>query len=223
MLSFARRVCVCVCVRARKRQLQCRVCVCSCVCAMRETRSCKHGLFANTYELHYGVCQVTQFPFRAWTCGKTGLYFSFESWRSRFWKGELHFRRVLVVFGQSQCTVSVGHSEQTVLVGRRDFVENEACEAGHRGPTIMYSIWKIMCFLNIKACQHILLNQIHKIVIFKKVSYVPFKINVLWVWYNMRVSTWQDHWTNLIQYIFNLFNSILWWQNVIWEMHWPSV
>ncbi len=110
---------VCVCVRARKRQLQCRVCVlvcvCSCVCAMRETRSCKHGLFANTYELHYGVCQATQFPFRAWTCDKTKniiscLYFSFESWRSRFWKGELHFRRVLVVFGQSQCTGSVGHS-----------------------------------------------------------------------------------------------------------------
>ncbi len=43
----------------------------------------------------------------------------------------------LVVLGQSQCTGSVGQSEQTVLVGRRGFVENEA---GHRGPTIMYSI-----------------------------------------------------------------------------------
>ncbi len=31
-------------------------------------------------------------------------------------------------------------------------------EAGHRGPTIMYSIWKIMCFLNIKACQHMRLH-----------------------------------------------------------------
>ncbi len=31
-----------------------------------------------------------------------------------------------------------------------------------------------MCFLNIKACQHILLHQIHKIMIFKK-SYDPFK------------------------------------------------
>ncbi len=48
-------------------------------------------------------------------------------------------------------------------------------EAGHRGPTIMYSIWKIMCFLNIKACQHILLHQIHQIIIFKKASYDPFK------------------------------------------------
>ncbi len=31
-----------------------------------------------------------------------------------------------------------------------------------------------MCFLNIKACQHILLHQIHKIMIFKKASYDPF-------------------------------------------------
>ncbi len=31
-----------------------------------------------------------------------------------------------------------------------------------------------MCFFNIKACQHILLHQIHKIKVFKKVSYDPF-------------------------------------------------
>ncbi len=36
----------------------------------------------------------------------------------------------LVVFGQSQCTVPVGKSEQTVLVGGRDFVENEGLERG---------------------------------------------------------------------------------------------
>ncbi len=36
----------------------------------------------------------------------------------------------LVVFGQSQCTRSVGQSKQTVLVGRRGFVENEAFERG---------------------------------------------------------------------------------------------
>ncbi len=35
---------------------------------------------------------------------------------------------------------------------------------------------KIMCFLNIKACQHILVHQIHKIMIFKIASYDPFKI-----------------------------------------------
>ncbi len=32
-----------------------------------------------------------------------------------------------------------------------------------------------MCFLNIKAFQHILLHQIHKIMIFKKASYDLFK------------------------------------------------
>ncbi len=36
------------------------------------------------------------------------------------------FPKRLVVFGQSQCTGPVGQSEQTALVGRRDFVENEA-------------------------------------------------------------------------------------------------
>ncbi len=48
-------------------------------------------------------------------------------------------------------------------------------EAGHRGPTKIFSIWKRMCFLNIKSCQHILLHQIHKIMIFKIASYDPFK------------------------------------------------
>ncbi len=36
----------------------------------------------------------------------------------------------LVVFGQSECSGSVGQSEQTVLVGRRDFVETKAFERG---------------------------------------------------------------------------------------------
>ncbi len=58
------------------------------------------------------------------------LYIYLESWSSRLWKGTLHFRRVLAVFGQSQCTVPVGQSEQTALVGRRNFVENEAFERG---------------------------------------------------------------------------------------------
>ncbi len=43
----------------------------------------------------------------------------------------------------------------------------------------MYSIGKIMCFFNIKACQHILSHQIHKIITFKKASYDPFKSIVL--------------------------------------------
>ncbi len=36
----------------------------------------------------------------------------------------------LVVFGQSKSTGSVGQSEETALIGRRDFVENEAFERG---------------------------------------------------------------------------------------------
>jgi len=40
------------------------------------------------------------------------------------------FPTQLVVFGQLQCTVPVGQLEQTVLVGRRDFVEYEAFEKG---------------------------------------------------------------------------------------------
>ncbi len=46
-------------------------------------------------------------------------------------------------------------------------------ETEHRGPKIMYSIWNIMCFLNIKSCQHILLHQIHKMMIFKKHHMTP--------------------------------------------------
>ncbi len=42
----------------------------------------------------------------------------------------------------------------------------------------MYSILKKYCFLNIKSCQHILLHQIHKIMIFKIASYNPFNIFV---------------------------------------------
>ncbi len=81
-----------------------------------------------------------------------------------------------MVFGQSQCTVPVGQSEQTALVGRRDFVENEAFErGGHRGPTIMYSICKIMCFLNIKDVNIFCYTKYTKIMIFKKASYDPFK------------------------------------------------
>ncbi len=40
------------------------------------------------------------------------------------------FPTVLVVFGKSQCTGSADQSEQTVLVGRRGFVEKDAFERG---------------------------------------------------------------------------------------------
>ncbi len=40
----------------------------------------------------------------------------------------------------------------------------------------MYSMWKIMCFLNLKLYIHIALHQIHKIKFFLAASYDPFKI-----------------------------------------------
>ncbi len=49
-------------------------------------------------------------------------------------------------------------------------------KVGHRGATIMYSMWKIMCFLNLKPHKHIALHQIHKIMFFLATSYDPFNI-----------------------------------------------
>ncbi len=158
-------------------------CVCVCVCegnrvtsqqSVQPVKNClNRGLCpANTYEHYHCVCQATLFPFRAWT-DKTNL----KAEARDYGKGRYI---VLVMFGQSQCIGSVGQSEQTALVGRRGFVENNAFErGGHRGITIMYSIWKIMCFLNIKACQHILLHQIHKVNVFKIASYDSF--NKTWL------------------------------------------
>ncbi len=124
----------CVCERERERVTsQRRVCVCVCVCGhITVTQSqlvCKH-IRASSLCL-----SCDSVPLSAWTDGKTKdiincLYIYFESWSSRLWKGELHFRLVLAVFDQSQCTGSVGQSEQTALVERRDFVENEAFERG---------------------------------------------------------------------------------------------
>ncbi len=166
-------LCVCVCERERVTS-QSRVCVCVCARVCERER---HGHITTT------ACVQTHMSFITvsvtWLCSPLGLElmvklrtlltvftFILKAEARDYGEGR-YIWLVLVVFGQSQCTVPVGQSEQTALVGRRDFVENEA-EAGHRGPTIMYSIGKIMCFLNIKACQHILLHQIHKIMIFKK-------------------------------------------------------
>ncbi len=74
----------------------------------------------------------------------SGVYSPSEKLKLAIIERGVIFPTRLVVFGQSQCTVPVGQSEQTVLVGRRDFVE-----AGHRGPKIMYSILKIV-FLTLK-------------------------------------------------------------------------
>ncbi len=59
---------------------------------------------------------------------------------------------------------------------RKEGLCRKWCVWERRGIEDMYSIWKRMCFLNIKSCQHILLHQIHQIIIFKKASYDPFKV-----------------------------------------------
>ncbi len=43
----------------------------------------------------------------------------------------------------------------------------------------MYSMWKIMCFFNLKPHKHIALHQIHQIMFFLATSYDPFK-DKLW-------------------------------------------
>ncbi len=78
----------------------------------------------------------------------------------------------LVVFGQSQCTVPAGQSEQTVLVGS-SFVENEAFERGVATINVQYLRNNV--FFTIKR-QRIQLHQIHKIMIFKRASDDPFNV-----------------------------------------------
>ncbi len=60
----------------------------------------------------------------------------------------------------------------------RTFQNDELCfcfrKAGQRGATIMYDMWKIMCFFNLKLRKHIALHQIHKIMFFLAMSYNPF-------------------------------------------------
>ncbi len=42
----------------------------------------------------------------------------------------------------------------------------------------MYSMWKIMCFKNIKKHKHIVFHQLHKIMLFLATSYDPFNMFV---------------------------------------------
>ncbi len=51
---------------------------------------------------------------------------------------------------------------------------DELCKNRRISATIMYSMWKIMCFLNLKPHKNIELHQIHKIMFFLATSYDPF-------------------------------------------------
>ncbi len=108
-------------------------CVCVCVC-VRESGRHGHTTAAcvQTHKSFITTSVMWLFPSQAWTDGKTKdiinrLYFHFKSW---IIERGITFPTWLVVFGQSQCTGSVAQSEQTVLVGRRDIVENKAFERG---------------------------------------------------------------------------------------------
>ncbi len=85
------RACVRVCVWERERETV------TSQRSVQRVRNClNHGLFANTYEHHHCDCHATLFPSRAWTDAKTKdiincLYFHFEGWSLRLWKGTLHF------------------------------------------------------------------------------------------------------------------------------------
>ncbi len=128
------------------------VCVCVCVCVReRETGSHHSGVsclnVACVCKIHTSIITVfvtsTLFLFRAWTDGKTNdiincLYIYFESWSSRLWKGTLHFRRTLVVFGQSHW---VSWPIRADCACRKEVLCRKTTRLRH---------WKIMCFLTLK-------------------------------------------------------------------------
>ncbi len=112
-----------ICYWLLKCGVLCVVCVCSRLWE-RETRSHNHSSCANTYELHYRLSH---------DCYPFGLELVIKLWTlltvfTLFLKAEAYDYRkgsyISNVFDQSQYTGSVGQSEQTVLVRRRDFIEN---------------------------------------------------------------------------------------------------
>ncbi len=48
-------------------------------------------------------------------------------------------------------------------------------KAQHRGATVMYSMWKIMCFVNLKTHKHCITPNTKKMMLFFATSYDPFK------------------------------------------------
>ncbi len=130
------------------------VCVCVCVC-VRGTESHHSGVYrlseiiapsavltstcvqTHTSIIHY-VCHVTLFPFRAWTDGKTNDIYIFNVFIFTFKAEACDIGKGDVIFPTCACCVrpitmhwvKAGQSEQTVLVGRRGFVDNDTFERG---------------------------------------------------------------------------------------------
>ncbi len=115
-------IAACVCVWERERERETGSHHSGVSCLNRCLNSCVYHRLYFTHNLKNPIIK----PHRKISKEPAANY------SSGFWRhsSPTLFRRVLVVFSQSQCTVPVGQSEQTALVGRRDFVENEVFERG---------------------------------------------------------------------------------------------
>ncbi len=142
----------------------CASCVCVCVCA----RLCERGRHGHTTPACVLKIHISIIMSFARLCSPLGLELMVNLRTLTVFtfilKADTHDngKRCYISDSCLWCSanhnaLSAGQSEQTALVGCLK-------EAGHRGPTIMYSNRKIG-FLNIKVRQHILLYQIHKTVI----------------------------------------------------------
>ncbi len=103
------------------------------VCVREREREREEQVYRK-YKHHHCVCHTTLFPSRAWTDGKTNdiinlnsLYNYFEA--CDYGKGR-YISDACLWCSANHNALSAGQSEQTVLVRRRGFVENDAFERG---------------------------------------------------------------------------------------------
>ncbi len=183
MWSFVHRVCVCVCVCVREREREREkergsqrsvVCMCACVC---ESGRRSRITMAACVQSHTSIITVSV----SRLCSPLGLELMVKP-RTLLTVFTLILKAKAGDFGKGRYISDVACGVWPITMHwvnwpiradcacRKEGLCRKRREAEYRGPTILCSIWKIS-FLNIKACQHILL---HKIIIFKKASYDPF-------------------------------------------------
>ncbi len=142
------------------------VCARVCVCVWERETGSHHSevscpnrsLCANTYKHHHCVCHVTLFLFGAWTDGKTKSIINCIYIYLKKWSLLIMVRGI--TFPTSACGVPPITMHCVIWPIRADCAcrKEGLCikmtclrEAGHRVPTIMHSIWRIICFFNIKS------------------------------------------------------------------------